>query len=78
MNRLTELVRGSLKKPGEIRGLSEKIVDELGRALFLERCAILIYADEGSALEVKAEFAGVQKSTLIGKTYHLGVRSEFS
>lgn len=78
MNRLTELIRGSLKRPGETRDLSEKIVEELGRALNLERCAILIYADEGSALEVKAEFAGAQKSTLVGKTYHLGVRSEFT
>lgn len=77
MNKLSGLVRGSLKKPREIADLAEKIADELGRSLAIERCAVLLFSEEGSALEVKAEYAGGQKSALVGKTYHLGVRSEF-
>lgn len=77
MNKLSEVVRGSLKKPRAIADLAGQIVDELGHALAIERCAVLLFCEEGSALEVKAEYAGGQKSALVGKTYHLGVRSEF-
>ncbi len=78
LNKLSELVRGSLKKPLEISALAHRIVEELGPSLALERCAILLFSEEGSALEVKAEYAGGEKSLLVGKTYHLGVRSEFT
>jgi len=78
MNQFADLVRACLKENSDIAAITKKFVDQLGQAFLLERCAVLLFADEASSLKVTAEFSADGNSSLIGKIYHLGVRSEFS
>ncbi|HNB23410.1 MAG TPA: GAF domain-containing protein [Candidatus Melainabacteria bacterium] len=73
-----DLLRGSLRAPEEIAVLARKAAEEVGQGLGLERCAILLFSDDGSSLVVTAEYSLGHKALHLGKNYHLGVRSEFS
>lgn len=76
--KVTELVRGSLRAPGEISALTRKAADEIGKGLNLERCAVLLFTEDGSSLSVTADYSRSHTSACLGRNYHLGLRSEFS
>ncbi|HIA53050.1 MAG TPA: GAF domain-containing protein [Candidatus Melainabacteria bacterium] len=78
LSKVTELVRASLRTPADVSALTRKAADEIGKGLNLERCAILLFTEDGASLVVTAEYSLSEPSSHLGKSYHLGLRSEFS
>ncbi|MBA3859445.1 MAG: hypothetical protein C0507_21280 [Cyanobacteria bacterium PR.3.49] len=72
-----DLIRSALKDKDDRSSLMEKAVHELTQALSLERCAVLLFSEGNSSLEVKAESSADGKTMLLGKSYQLSPRSEF-
>ena len=78
LGKVTELVRAALRAPGEISALTSKATEQIGQGMNLERCAVLLFAEDGASLSVIAEYSRSQTSAPLGRRYHLGLRSEFA
>ncbi|PZM84656.1 MAG: hypothetical protein DKT66_08495 [Candidatus Melainabacteria bacterium] len=78
LSKVTELVRAAMRTPEDLSVLTGRAAGEIGQGLNLERCAVLLFSEDGASLSVNAEYSRSQKSAHLGKSYHLGLRSEFT
>src|SRR5262249_23070998 len=77
LHKFGELVCRVETKEGDTESMLSAAVEAIGSTLSLDRCLVLLWGAEYSALEVSAEYVSQAARPLGARKYQLGRRSEF-